>query len=80
MTGELVDGELVDEELVDANLRPRYQDVTATPMANRTPACPSQIEATDTRKFRGEMRPRGDEISKKQLSSAESAALRHDSI
>ena len=49
-------GELVDEELADATLRPRYNDATATRMANRTRARQPQLEATDMCRFRCDAR------------------------
>ena len=71
-------GGATGEELVDVNLRPCCLAATATPMAKRTRACPSRLQATDTRKFRGATRSAGGEIPKKQpylkqLSSADSA-------
>jgi len=60
-------------DLVGATFRRRYRSATAVPIATRTRVSPSQLRATATRKFRGGKRPKGGEIAKKQLQSAERA-------
>ena len=60
-------GELEDEELADATLRPRYHDATVTPMANRTRARQSQLEATTRASFAAGRGLGAEKPKKKQL-------------